>query len=116
MSSIYALASGEIIALACLVNKYCATWCSFIKWKRYNACSRLLGCECMGRVQYIVRCRGMEWSRVVKRGMGAINIRSTQCCRTEAVGYQASLRLDSCLFGPECYRSLRNQVIFGGLW
>jgi hypothetical protein len=30
-SSIHALASGEIIARACLVDTHCATWCSFIK-------------------------------------------------------------------------------------
>lgn len=67
-SSIYALASGEIIARACLVDTHCATWCSFIKGERQMAYSRFLGCEYMGRVQYIVRGRWVEWSRVVERG------------------------------------------------
>lgn len=67
-SSIYALASGEIIARACLVDTHRATWCSFIKGEQYSACSRLLGCEEMGRVQYIVRDCEMDRNRVVLGG------------------------------------------------
>lgn len=29
--------------------------------------------------------------------------RAAHCCRIEAVGYQRSVRLDSCMFEPECH-------------
>lgn len=67
-SSRHALASGEIIARACLVDTHCATWCGFITREQYNALLKLSGCEDMGRVQYIVQDCEMEWSRVVARG------------------------------------------------
>jgi hypothetical protein len=57
----------------------------------------------MGRVQYIVPGCWIEWSRVVERGMGAIDIRPTQRYRTVAVGFQKSVRLDSWMFKPECH-------------